>query len=316
MKAALTALFIVLSAGRAVAASDDVSVRSRVDRTAIWVGDRVTFTIELTCARGTDILAGDLSRDKLRLEGLDIVGIDLGRRSGPDEVTTYEVRYELTTYRVDLATLRIAPLTVRYYVKRPGQRLEEAAPAGEVQAPGASIAFRSVLADDREALDLRTDRPPLARPMPFAVLGLLGLGLVMASIVPAVLMAIAAARRRRPRRPRRSARQVRHDARASLDAVRAVDLTGFDGRREAFTHLDTLVREHLRNVCGIPAPSLTSGEVAAALSARGTRMPIELVTSVLAACELARYAPPDLLPSADACRQTIEQADQALAVER
>src|SRR5439155_15737785 len=32
----------------------DVTVRTWLDRTAIWVADRVTYTIEITCKRGVD----------------------------------------------------------------------------------------------------------------------------------------------------------------------------------------------------------------------------------------------------------------------
>jgi len=34
----------------------------------MWVADHVTYTIEITCRRGVDVLADDLSRDKLKTE--------------------------------------------------------------------------------------------------------------------------------------------------------------------------------------------------------------------------------------------------------
>src|SRR4029453_3610208 len=40
----------------------------------------------------------------------------------------------------------------------------------------------------------------------------------------------------------------------------------------------------------------------------------DLVASVLTTCELARYAPPRAMPSADACRKAIEQMEQIVAV--
>jgi len=36
-----------------------------------------TYTIEITCQRGVDVLADDLSRDKLKLDGLEMVGGDV-----------------------------------------------------------------------------------------------------------------------------------------------------------------------------------------------------------------------------------------------
>src|SRR5919108_1005307 len=143
----------------------DVKVRTALDRTAVWVADRVTYEVTLTCARGVDILVDDLSRDKLRVDGLDVVGSDSERTTSRDDETTYRFRYYLTTYRVDLPSLKIAPLAVRYYVKRPGLRLQDAAPAGEVTVPAATIAFRSMLPDEAVSDQLRDTRPAMPRPM-------------------------------------------------------------------------------------------------------------------------------------------------------
>ena len=100
-----------------------------------------------------------------------------------------------------------------------------------------------------------------------------------------------------------------------LAVVRAVDPASAEARRQGFRQLDTLVRQHVRDVSDVRAPSLTPAEVAAALDAAAPRMPVELMTSVLTTCELARYAP-DRLPSADAWRETLAQAEQILAIGR
>ena len=100
----------------------------------MFVGDRATYTIELTCAPGVEVLADDLSRDKLELEGLEAIESESQRQSGADGGSIFRSRYVLTTYRADGTSLRIAPITVRYGMRRAGQRVEEAAPAGEIQA--------------------------------------------------------------------------------------------------------------------------------------------------------------------------------------
>jgi len=288
---------------------NDVTVRTSLDRTALWVADRLTYTIEITCKRGVDVLADDLSRDKLKTEGLEVVGADTARRSAAGGTTIVQFTYVLTTYRVDVPTLKIAPMTVRYAVTRAGQRLEDAVPAGEMQVPGATIAFRSVLPDD-EVSGIRSDKPPDARPMGFAALQPVGIGLIIVAIVPALLAIAGLVRRIHRPRVRRSARAVRHQERASLDAVRRMDADTVDGRRAVFTALDALVREHLREACGLPGASLTPHDVPFALATTSTKVPAELVASVLATCELARYAPPHAIPSADACREAVERVEQ------
>jgi len=294
----------------------DVTAAVHLDRTAIWVADRVRYTIELTCRRSMDVLADDLAKDKLKLDGLEVVATETSRHSVSDSVTRYAFTYELTTYRVDRPEVSVAPLTVRYYIRRPGQRLDDAPPAGDVVVPGAVIAFRSVLPDDQPAYSIRDVRETGQRPRVLAALQPIGLGLILASIVPAGLFGLAVVARARTRTVRRSARQVRHAERETLDSVRTVDAGTEAGRREIFGRVDALVREHLHDVCGIPGHALATPEIAPALAARGGRVPAELVVSLLTACEAVKYAPPHLSTTADACRDAIAQAEQVLSAGR
>jgi Domain of unknown function (DUF4381) len=309
MKSAAAA-FLLLAAAPLFAQSPakDVDVRTSLDRTAVWVGDRVTYTIAVVCRNGVDILADDLSRDKLRLGGLDVVSADSERTAESDDATRYRFRYVLTTYRVDVPSLTIAPLSVRYYVRRAGQRVEDTAPAGEVQVPGAAIGLRSVLPDDPATYALRDGRPPVPRQRRFTMLPAVGAGLVLVSIVPAALfvgaVAVQAVRRRARRTPRRS----RVDRRSALDTLRSLDITAPEARRDAYSRLNALLREHAAARAGIPAAAMTSEEIGAAVAARSAPVPGETIVSLVAACEEARYAPLDAVPSEQACRRDIDRA--------
>jgi hypothetical protein len=293
-----------------------VSARSGLDRPAIWVADRVTFSVDIDCAKDYDILPEDLSRDKLSLApGLDLVASDV-HREAHDGATHYTVRYVLTTYRVDVATLTIAPLPVRYFVRRPGLRPEEAVPAGTVTVPGAAVARRSLLADGQQTYEIRDGRSAEARPRLFALLAPVGIGLLLLSAAPVVLLAIALGRRLYARRGQvrpPSARQVRAAARERLDAVRLTDAGDETARRDGFAEIDALVRDHVAAVSHLPARSLTTTELAAALASRNGHLPLDRVSTVLAACEVARYAPSDRLPNAEAFRNVLADAEQVLA---
>ena len=94
-------------------------VRTSLDRTAVWVADRVTFRVDIICPRGIDILEDDLSKDKLKLEGLDLVGSESSRTTDTQETTTHTFTYALATYRVDTPALKIGAL-----VGSPGTELE------------------------------------------------------------------------------------------------------------------------------------------------------------------------------------------------
>jgi len=291
----------------------DVTVTASFDRSAMWVADRITYTVLVTCRRGVDILTDDLGRDKLRLDGLELVGIDSSREDHGDGVTTYRYAYHLTSYKIDQAAQKFGELRVRYYVKRPGQRVEDVAPAGDVVVPGGSVAVRSTLPDEAQTAVFRDARPAQQRSSLFAALQPIGIGLVIVSIVPAALWTAVLVTRARTRTARRSARQVRQEERTTLEALQAVDLGSEAGRREAYDRVNRLVRAHLREACGVPVDGLTAAEVGPVLSARGTRAPVDLVNSVLTACEQARYGS-NGAGSAQACRETIEQAEQVLAV--
>ena len=129
-----------------------LTVTARVDRPAIWIADRLTYTVEIVCPRGLDILTEDLGRDRLKLTGLDLVGSDNSRRE-EDGVTRYRFEYVLTTYRVDVATPTIGSFPVRYYLTRAGQRPEEAALAGSLTVP--AVARPSMASLSRPPLTVR-----------------------------------------------------------------------------------------------------------------------------------------------------------------
>jgi hypothetical protein len=306
--------FAVLCAVGAVGVAQprDVEVRASLDRTAVWVADKVTYTVTLAFGKGVDILADDLAKDKLHLDGLEVERSDSERSVDRDDKTTYTFRYVLTTHRVDVPELKIAPLTVRYYVKRPGQRLGDAAPAGEVVVPAAVVAFRSALPDGQETYEIRDGRGARPRPMRYGLLQPVGIGLALIAIVPAALAIVAVVHRRAAPRPKRSARQMRHEEHASLEALEAMDVSSPAGRREAFDRMNTLVRDHLQQVASVGAAGLTPSEIEAALSSRPARIPLELVRDVLSTCDVARYAPPDLLPSVDECRTMIERVTRVV----
>jgi hypothetical protein len=301
----------------AAGATGDVTVTAAVDRPAMWVGDRLTYTIAITCRHGVDIVVDDLAREKLTLGGLEAIGSDLTRQADGD-VTQYEFHYQLTTYRVDLPTLTIAPLAVRYFVARPGQRPEDTPPAGTLQVPGTSVALRSLLPDDQPYYEPRDGRPVPARWLPYRALGLVGAGLILLSAAPVIFLVIGlvrAARRRRAAAPR-SSRHARQASRAALEEIRAAEPVTLDARRDAFAHLAALVRRHLHEVTGVEAAGLTPPEMAAALDAAGSRVPSTLVSSLLTACELARYADPERVPSIERWRDAVAEAEQVIATGR
>ena len=325
MTSRLLVLLVLLMAARPASAADPpVRVTSMVDRTAVWVADRLTFTVDIVCDRGVDILLDDLAKEKLRVNGLEIVGTDSSATTDAAERTTHRLRYVLTTYRVDLPSVSIEPISVRYYARRPGQRLQDTAPAGEVSVPGAVVAYRSTLPDAQPAPGLRDRRTAASRQPFFVRAQSIGLALVVVSLAPALVMAAAAIRRRTARKPgRRSAREIKKEKRDTLERLRSLDVATEEERRRAYDEISAAVRQHVAATAHVPAASLTARELDDALEsldAHRSRRPgarprvfRETVSSLIAASDTARYGPPGAVPSTQACRDALAAAEDVLA---
>jgi hypothetical protein len=308
--------FAASSLAPPAAPAEGVIVRAHVDPPAMWVADHVTYTLEIACPAGVDIVPEDLDRSKLSLTGLDLVSADMRRRQEGAAVR-YTFEYVSTTYRVDVATPEIGGMRVHYFLTRAGQRAQDAAPAGTITIPPTAIAFRSLLADDQTAYQMREGGEVPPRSLPYRLLTPVGMALILISIVPAALVvvrAVYAARRLRRAERRPSARRARQAARETLEAIRATHAEDPGARRTGFTRLESLVRGHLAAVAGPEFEALTADEIREAGTAGHPQVAWELVTSVIESCEIARFGGLDVQPSADVWRKALDDAGVILGV--
>jgi hypothetical protein len=305
----LIALLLMLAAPQP-ALPEGVGVSVHVDPPAMWVADRVTYTVEIACPPGVDIVADDLDRSRLALNGLDLLSADTQRRQEGGAVR-YVFEYVLTTYRVDVASPSVGPVKVRYFLARPGQRAQDAAPAGTITVPATTIPFRSLLPDDQTASQVREGGAIPPRWWPYRALGVVGIGLILISIVPAALLVgktVHAARRRRKAERRPSARRARQAMRDAFDGIRAADASDVRARREGLARLEALVRGHLATAVGPELAALTADEIRAMPANGHSHITWDRVTSLLESCEIARFAGLETRPSADEWRQALDDA--------
>ena len=312
--ASLIALAPRPAVAQAPARVEPPAVRSSVDRTALWIADRVVFTVEIVCAPGVDILLDDVAKEKLRLNGLDVVSSDTAVATDAADRTTHTLRYVLTTYRVDNPSPSIEAMSVRYYARRPGERLQDVAPAGDVRVPGAVLAFRSTLPETQGDFAVRDGRGAAPRRAFFVRAPQVGLALVVLALAPAAALMVTAVRRRTAGKPaRRSARHAKQDQRATLERLRALDVSTPEDRRRACEEIGGAVRGYVASHTQVPATALTPAEIDAALQTRGGRIPRETVVSLLTTVDEARYRPASAPLSPEACRDAIASAEQVLA---
>lgn len=291
----------------------EISARAWPEKTALWTGDRVLYTVEIDCAPTVDILSADLASEKLGLTGLEVVDATSERVMSESGRLTYRFLYRLTTYETGEKPLKINDLVVRYGRRRAGQRLEEAAPAGELKIAGASLALRSTIPEDIATIDARDQRPFEAIPRFLALARPIGIGMMLLSAAPLLVWVGTLITKRRPKTKRRDTRAARGQMRAALEEIQNADTSTEAARREAFTRLNAVVREHLGNVTSLPASALTPVEFGARLGTVKTTVSAESVASVLDDCEKARYGPSNLVPTADRFRDAVSTAEQILA---
>jgi hypothetical protein len=273
--------------------SPEVEVRATASRTALWPGDRVAYVVEFVCAPEVDLVAEDLAGERLRLEGLELVGAVVDRRVRTDGRAAYRVVYELATYAVGVPSLGIGELAVRYYRRGADGSLDGTHPAGVARAPAVTLAWRSTLPETRPAL--RDERPPEPIPPLVGVLMPAGWTLIGLSAIPLVWWTARTARRTRPRRAARRHRPLRALA-AEVDALAARYRDGEADGEEVCRRLDALVRELAERWTGGRVVALTATELAARVRDGGRGAAAAAIAELLGACERARYGGPSHSP--------------------
>lgn len=285
-------------------------VRTWVSRTAVWVGDRVTYVVEFQADPNVEILTEDLNPDRLTVKGLDIVDVATERDASVPGRVTHRIRYGLVTYQIDAPVLSIAAIPVRYSLRRPGQQPEDAVPAGEVLVPALAVALRSTIPSSGEAIAIRDARPVQPLPRLVRLAQPVGLGLLVLSVVPVALWGADLVRRARQSRSRPRARRSLKQRRAAFEEIKGLDVRSETDRRDAYARLDAWVREQLQHATGIAAAALTPSEISGAMPHPPRSLRVEDLQHLLIECELAKYAPEP--PCADRWPAALDNAEHLL----
>jgi hypothetical protein len=290
-----------------------IELRTTVSRTAVWVGDRVVYTIELRCAPGVDVLLDDLMKERIQIQGGEILSVE-PQRSESDGRIIHRFTYTLATFRVDATAIHLATLPVRYYVRGRGERRGDGAPAGEVAIPPLTVAVGTTVPESEGAIRLRSPGGTRAAPIQLRLAQPVGLGLVLLAIVPVAFSVLGVTRRIRAFRTAYNARRSGKRQRGSFDQIKSLQPGSDEERIEAYGQLDEFLRDHLAMTTGIAAHSLTPTDVKRALLDRAPQIPHDAIEAVLEACERARYAPEP--PAAAEWADVVRDAEAVLRAPR
>jgi hypothetical protein len=285
----LAALLATTSVARAQSAAEKVTVRVFTERTAVWTGDRVQYTLEFMCPGALDVLPEDLAKERLPLRGAEVLTVDTAEESVPNG-TIRRVRYNLATYAVDVKEITIDAFTVRYFSRRTIGATTQTAPQGEIGVPRTIIAIRSTLPDSGRLPDFRTPAGLRQAPRYARFARPVGWALVAIAILPVALVVLDVAGRLRRLRAGTPRRRVKRQHTTEIEELSNLSPGTADERVRAFERLDRVVRQHIELTTGIPALALTPGEIARALRERPGPTAADDIEALLDTCERARYA--------------------------
>ncbi len=271
-----------LSAGAA-----PVSVATQLDKTAIWVGDILRYTVRVVHDPNVELVLDNFKKDRLPLAPFVVHDIEIERSDWADGKKAAEIVLLLRTFETGKTELTIPPLQLYYFVHEPGLNRKES-PVEAVTIPAVKIGLRSALVP--EYLVPRTVKgvsaPAAALVLVTLALGCLGL-LALAGHAGRGLW-----RRLHPDEANRQlTRQMREKiVQASLARVRAeVAAAGDDARRRSAV-IAAALRGFIEGIFQIPAAGLTPEEIEVVLarSQAGAALIAEIKT-VLTECERLHY---------------------------
>lgn len=293
------ALFFLVSLSSAAASvpprdarTEKISIESRTDKTALWTGDLLTYTVRLFHDRDIEFVTDHLNAEKISLNPFVIRSITFEQRDLGRQKKSLEIAFQLSTYETGKNELTIPAFTLFYFRHEGGFKQAESreAIAQTVRVPALPVGLRSTLSGTQ--LKLR-DYKPVARIDRTKGLSSLALGIF--GLVTVAGFGARSARslfRRRgaPRTRRISRRSQSRGIRQRLTAIQALSRGSQADLERFYIESDRLLRDVLQSQLNRETSGLTAEEVTAAVK---NSPPLASLTPDIAAvlqdCDRVRY---------------------------
>jgi hypothetical protein len=282
------------------AAPAELSYTTRLDRTAVWVGDVFHYQILVDHSPTIEFVLENLNKDTLLMEPLRVV--DLTKNEVPLKNGNLRliVDVSLVSFTVGVEEQPLPQVTLFYFRRDQGTTGVEEAAAESLTVPGPVIGLRSTLPP--EAADLRDAITVSGWPRSRWIIAGLGWTALIVLLAGAGWEGAMAVRYRKGRRgpdPRKAMAAINNRWNQSLpsdysDPQRVMD---FYGRSYAD------LKEYLGYLLEAPTEGLTAEDLQGAGGRIVTNPEIaERAARVLETCETARYGRNGTAASPDAAR--------------
>jgi hypothetical protein len=304
MKCAALCLLLLLVAvdSEAAAAAQKpqplFTIATRLDRTAIWVGDPLEYTIEVVHPRSVQFALDNLKKEDISLPPFVLRAIRAEEREWRDNQKLLQVVLLLTTYESGKPELMIPPVAL-YYFKRDSALSDKEARAQAIRIPPQRIALRSTLSGGqtrlREFKEIRPVEVTLA--IGALVLGLIGMGFVGSRATVRLWRVFH--RDKAVKRP--VSRRVRQRwIQEGLQRIRKMADDSTQEPKTFYAEISQFLRQYLTEWLDVEARGLTPMEAQEALRTAGYNGAFaQQVRTVLEQCEEAQYGKRDGGPAGD-----------------
>ncbi len=291
IRAALCVLFFFLSFDAALAAQKGqlpFSVTTRFDRTAVWVGDSLEYTIEVIHPPSVQFVRDHLQMDNLSLPPFVIRAVKAQERDWRGDMKLFEVVLTLTTYESGKPEVVVPPLAL-YYFRRDGTASEKDDRAQSIRIPPQRIPLRSTLPPGQPRLREFKPIEPVepARAVGALLLGMLGLGYIGSY---AALQLWRAVRREKKAKKAVGRRARGQWTQAGLQRIRAMAQDPAQDEELFCGEVTKFLRQYVTEWLNVEARGLTPIEADEALRTAGYNGAFaQQVRAILEQCEQAQY---------------------------
>lgn len=303
-------LFVAVDAEAAPASEKlppSFSITTRLDRTALWVGDSLEYTIQVIHPRSVQFVLDNLKKETLSLPPFVLRAIRSEEREWRDNQKLLQVVLLLTTYESGKSELMIPPVAL-YYFKRDGTLSDKEARAQVVRVPPQRIGLRSTLSGGQARLrEFKEIHPVQLAPAIGALLfGLIGMGFVGSRVAVSLWRAVHRDQAVKKPVSRRARQRWIHDG---LLRIRKLADNSSQDPKKFYAETGHFLRQYLTEWLDVEARGLTPVEAEEALRAVGYNGAFaQQIRTVLEQCEQAQYGKGDERP-ADEGRQQASLLD-------
>ena len=180
----LTLLPLLLSMGAAWGAGapgapEPFALQVRTNRTALWVGDRLEYTVRVEHSPGVEFILDHLKKEEMNLQPFELLEVRSSTAQLPRGRRLLEVRLLLTIYDTSHPEATVPSFNL-FYFPRGQARGKEESPAEILTVPPLAVGIRSTLTGPGESIRDYKDALPVrvAGWMAPLILGLCGLAIL------------------------------------------------------------------------------------------------------------------------------------------